>query len=101
MRRLDDKSRMSGGVHVRFRERLRGRFPRATRLVILARYQGGRISDWVEATVEDWMDLSINREKTHIVKLREPGACLDFLGYSIGCFCSSVHYYTGSLPCIG
>jgi RNA-directed DNA polymerase len=28
------------------------------------------------------MDLSINREKTHIVKLREPGACLDFLGYS-------------------
>ena len=32
--RLDGKSRMSGDVHVRFRERLGVRFPRATRLVI-------------------------------------------------------------------
>ena len=31
MHRLDDKSRMSGDVHVRFRERLEGRFLRATR----------------------------------------------------------------------
>ena len=30
--RLDGKSRMSGDVHVRFRERLGVRFPRATRL---------------------------------------------------------------------
>ena len=34
MRRPDDKSRMSGDVHVRFRERLEGQFLRATRLVI-------------------------------------------------------------------
>ena len=33
MQRLDDKSRMSGDVHVRFCERLEGRFLRATRLV--------------------------------------------------------------------
>ena len=33
--RLDDKSRMSGDVHVRFCEGLRVKFPRATRLVIL------------------------------------------------------------------
>jgi len=32
MQRLDDKSRMSGDVHVRFCERLEGRFLRATRL---------------------------------------------------------------------
>ena len=31
MQRLDDKSRMSGDVHVRFCERLEGRFLRATR----------------------------------------------------------------------
>jgi len=50
--------------------------------VILARYQGKCISDWVEATVEEWMGLTINREKTRIIKLSEPGASLDFLGYS-------------------
>ena len=41
--------------------------------VILARYQGRCISDWIDATVEDWMDLKINPEKTRIVKLSEPG----------------------------
>ncbi len=65
-------ARFAGAQRVRY----------ADDFVILARDQGGRISDWVEATVEDWMDLSINREKTHIVKLREPGASLDFLGDS-------------------
>jgi len=50
--------------------------------VILARYQGRCISDWIDATVEDWMGLEINREKTRIIKLSEPGASLEFLGYS-------------------
>ncbi len=49
--------------------------------VILARYQGQRITDWVEDVVEDWMGLMINRDKTHIVELRKKGASLDFLGY--------------------
>lgn len=49
--------------------------------VILARYQGHRITDWVEDIVEDWMGLEINRDKTHIVELRTKGASLDFLGY--------------------
>ncbi len=49
--------------------------------VILARYQGQRISDWVQRTVEDWMGLEINRDKTRIVKLKTAGASLDFLGY--------------------
>ena len=48
--------------------------------VILARYQGRCISDWIDATVEDWMGLEINREKTRIIKLSEPGASLEFLG---------------------
>ncbi len=50
--------------------------------VILARYQGHRITDWVQTTVEEWMGLEINREKTRIVRLKEPGASLEFLGYS-------------------
>ena len=36
MDRLDKKSRMSGDVHVRFRERLEGRFLGATRLLLFA-----------------------------------------------------------------
>jgi RNA-directed DNA polymerase len=50
--------------------------------VILARYQGRRITEWVEATVENWMGLEINREKTTVVRLKEPGVSLDFLGYT-------------------
>lgn len=50
--------------------------------VILARYQGQRIGDWVDATVEDWMDLKINREKTRTLKLTDAGERLDFLGYT-------------------
>ena len=39
MQRLDDRSRMSGDVHVRFCERLEGRFLRATRLVACFQYR--------------------------------------------------------------
>jgi len=49
--------------------------------VIMARYQGQCITDWVQNTVEDWMGLEINRHKTRIVKLETAGASLDFLGY--------------------
>jgi RNA-directed DNA polymerase len=49
--------------------------------VILARYQGQRIKDWVEDTIEGWLCLKINREKTQVVHLRQKGASLDFLGY--------------------
>ncbi len=36
MQRLDDRSRMSGDVHVRFCDRLEGRCLRATRLIVTA-----------------------------------------------------------------
>jgi RNA-directed DNA polymerase len=51
-------------------------------VVILARYQGTRLQDWVHRTVEDWMGLSLNWEKTRIVDISEGGASLDFLGYT-------------------
>ena len=50
--------------------------------VIMARYIGTGITDWVEATVEDWMGLTLNRDKTKIVNLQRPKAVLNLLGYS-------------------
>lgn len=50
--------------------------------VIMARYQGRRLISWIEYTLEQWMDLEINRDKTRVVNLKEVGASLDFLGYT-------------------
>lgn len=50
--------------------------------VVLARYQGTRLSGWIESKVEGWMGLEINREKTQVIDLKEASATLDFLGYS-------------------
>jgi RNA-directed DNA polymerase len=50
--------------------------------VIMARYVGGRIEQFVEQTLQGRFDLTVNREKTRTVKLNEPGASLDFLGYT-------------------
>jgi RNA-directed DNA polymerase len=50
-------------------------------VVICARYIGDRLERWVEQTVEEWMGLELNREKTHVVALNQPRAHLDFLGY--------------------
>jgi RNA-directed DNA polymerase len=50
--------------------------------VILARFIDYRIIGWVEETIEGWMCLEINRDKTRVVDLRETGCSLDFLGYT-------------------
>lgn len=50
--------------------------------VILARYAGRRITQFVEQTLQGRFGLTVNRAKTRTVKLSEPGATLDFLGYS-------------------
>lgn len=50
--------------------------------VILARYIDKHIINWVEYILEDWMGLTLNREKTQVVQLNEEGAKLDFLGYT-------------------
>jgi len=34
----------------------------------MARYQGLRIDEWLDAKLEDWLGLSINREKTKVVE---------------------------------
>ena len=50
--------------------------------VILARFIGTRITNFVEQTLQGRFDLTINAAKTRTVKLRDPGAGLDFLGYT-------------------
>ena len=51
--------------------------------VVLARYQSGRLIDWIEGLLEGRFQLTVNREKTQIVKLQEPGQSLTFLGFTL------------------
>jgi RNA-directed DNA polymerase len=50
--------------------------------VVLARHLGRRIVGWIEETLEGCFRLTINREKTRVVKMNQPGASLDFLGFT-------------------
>ncbi len=50
--------------------------------VVLARFQGARLQEWIESTLEGWLGLEINREKTRIIKLNEAGISLNFLGFT-------------------
>lgn len=50
--------------------------------VVLARYISPQLRDWIEGTLEGWLALQINREKTRVIDLRQPGQSLDFLGYT-------------------
>jgi len=53
--------------------------------VILARYVGRRVTDFVGGVLEGRMGLTINRGKTRTVRLDSPGGSLDFLGYTFRC----------------
>ena len=50
--------------------------------VVLSRYPGKRLYGWIEAKLEQWLGLEINRDKTRVVILGEDKASLDFLGYT-------------------
>lgn len=50
--------------------------------VVLARYQGQRLREFLESKLESWLGLELNREKTRVVDLKQTGASLDFLGYT-------------------
>ncbi len=50
--------------------------------VILARHQGRQLIDWTESLLEGRFKLTINRDKTKVVDLKEPGASLDFLSFT-------------------
>jgi RNA-directed DNA polymerase len=50
--------------------------------VVLARYISPQLRQWIENTLEGWLELQINREKTRVLDLRQSGQSLDFLGYT-------------------
>jgi RNA-directed DNA polymerase len=50
--------------------------------VVLARYQSRQLVDFIESKLEQWLSLTLNRDKTRIVHLRHTGESLDFLGYT-------------------
>ena len=50
--------------------------------VILAKYVGQRLEQFVEQTLQEWMGLKVNRDKTRTVRLSVPGVGLNFLGYT-------------------
>jgi len=50
--------------------------------VVLARYIGTPIRQFLEETLEGALGLRLNREKTRTLHLRAEGASLDFLGYT-------------------
>lgn len=50
--------------------------------LVLSRYTSNRICDFVESKIETWLGLELNRDKTKVVNLRQPGASLDFLGFT-------------------
>ena len=72
---------MSGDVHVRFCERLGGRFPGATRLVICCRGTGERAMEAMRGLMER-LKLTVNEQKTG--RCRIPQEHFDFLGYTFG-----------------
>jgi RNA-directed DNA polymerase len=50
--------------------------------MVLARYQGRRLTGFIEEKIESWLGLELNRTKTKVVNLRDPGTSVDFLGYT-------------------
>lgn len=51
--------------------------------VVMARWMGNQITEWLEHTLEHELGLTVNREKTRIVQTRNPGETLDFLGFTL------------------
>lgn len=49
--------------------------------VVLAKYQSPEIVKWLKDTVEGWLGLEINKQKTSIIDLNK-GESLDFLGFT-------------------
>jgi RNA-directed DNA polymerase len=50
--------------------------------VVMARWMGPRIERWLEEKLEGELGLTINREKTHTVRMHVEGERLNFLGYT-------------------
>jgi len=86
MQWLDDRSRMSGDVHVRFCEHLRGRFPRVTRLVCAFQYSKDA-QRFYKALIQRLarFGLEVAEDKTQIIEFSHckvgANTKFDFLGF--------------------
>lgn len=49
---------------------------------VFARYQGAQLRDFIEAKIESWLGLELNRDKTKVIDLSQPGAMVNFLGFT-------------------
>jgi RNA-directed DNA polymerase len=76
---MDRRWQAQGGPRDRWNARL---VRYADDFVVLARFIGAPILQYLQEMLEGELGLTINREKTRIVCLREAGASLDFLGYT-------------------
>src|SRR5262249_52282571 len=72
-RRSDGPGRWANAKLVRY----------ADDFVVLARYQTRRLISWIEGLWEGRFQLTVNRQKTRIVQLDQPGESLDFLGFTL------------------
>lgn len=50
--------------------------------VVLARYQGAELQQFIEEKIEGWLGLTVNWEKTRVVSLSK-GESLEFLGFAL------------------
>jgi RNA-directed DNA polymerase len=50
--------------------------------VVTARYMGADLVTFIEHTIENRLGLQLNREKTHIIDLKQAKSSLEFLGYT-------------------
>jgi len=78
--RLNNRSRVKGDFYARICERLRGKFPGSTRLVILCKSERSakRTLTNVIPYIEEKLFLKVNREKTVVAYISK----IKFLGYS-------------------
>lgn len=66
------------------REQINARLIRyADDFVILMRYRSAQAEEFVRDKLERWMGLVINKEKTKVVNMKEPGSSIEFLGFSL------------------
>ena len=49
---------------------------------VFARYQGTHLREFIETKIESWLGLELNRDKTEVIDLDQPGASVDFLGFT-------------------
>lgn len=50
--------------------------------VVMARYQGSHLRNFIESRIESWLGLELNQSKTEVVNLGNPGESFNFLGYT-------------------